>query len=66
MGLTMAEAMEAIARIKQAACFHESMSSRDFPGLWQDVYRVPTTKGDAYVKFQVFCHPREARIVFAS
>ena len=57
MRLTMSEAIEAIAGIKPAACFYKSMSSRDFPGRWQDVYRVATLKGDAYVKFQVVLPP---------
>lgn len=50
MTLTMSEAMEAISAINQATHFYKSMSSTKFPGLWQDVYRVPTPKGDAYVK----------------
>lgn len=53
MMLTMSEAMAAIAGIHQATCFYKSMSSTDFPGMWQDVYHVPTPKGDAYVKFQI-------------
>jgi motility quorum-sensing regulator/GCU-specific mRNA interferase toxin len=53
MALTISESMAAIAGINQAACFYKSMSSTDFPGMWQDVYRVPTPKGDAYVKFQI-------------
>lgn len=54
MSLTMSEAMAAIVSINQATCFYKSMSSTDFPGRWQDVYRVPTPKGDAYVKFQIW------------
>lgn len=57
MTLTMPEAMAAIAGINQATCFYKSMSSTDFPGLWQDVYHVPTPKGDAYVKFQISLPP---------
>ena len=33
-------------------CFFKSMTSYHDTNLWQDVYRVPTPKGDAYVKFQ--------------
>ena len=53
MMLTVQEALAAIAGINQVTCFHKSMPSKDFPGLWQDVYRVPTSKGDAYIKFQI-------------
>lgn len=57
MTLTMSEAMAAISAINQATHFYKSMSSTNFPGLWQDVYRVPTPKGDAYVKFQITLPP---------
>ncbi len=57
MTLTLSEAMAAIASIQSATCFYKSMSSTEFPGRWQDVYRVPTPKGEAYVKFQITLPP---------
>ena len=53
MALTMAEAIAAIAAINQATCFFKSMTSSQNSTYWQDVYRVPTVNGDAYVKFQI-------------
>lgn len=57
MALTMADAMAAIAAINQATCFFKSMTSTQNPNWWQDVYRVPTVNGDAYVKFQITIPP---------
>lgn len=57
MALTMGEAMAAIAAINQATCFFKAMTSTQNPNWWQDVYRVPTVRGDAYVKFQITIPP---------
>lgn len=52
MRLTIVEAVAALAAINATGCFYKSMTSYHDDKLWQDVYRVPTPKGDAYVKFQ--------------
>ena len=53
MKLTIVEAVAALAAINATRCFYKSMTSYHDANLWQDVYRVPTPKGDAYVKFQL-------------
>ena len=57
MRLTIVEAVAALAAINAAGCFYKSMTSYHDTNLWQDVYRVPTPKGDAYVKFQLVQPP---------
>lgn len=57
MRLSIVEAVAAIAAINSTGCFYKSMTSYHDANLWQDVYRVPTPKGDAYVKFQLVQPP---------
>lgn len=50
MGLTTAEAIGVIATIMPAH-FYKTMPSKQNGRFFQDVYRVPTRAGPAYVKF---------------
>ena len=57
MKLATVEAVAAIAAIDATGCFYKAMTSYHDANLWQDVYRVPTPKGDANVKFQLVQPP---------
>lgn len=50
MGLTPEEALAAIAAL-QRRHLHKSMTTVADHKVWQDVYRCPTDRGLAYVKF---------------
>jgi hypothetical protein len=49
--------MAVIASLDLTTHFKKSMPSTDFPGMWQDVYNVPTPQGEAYVKIQMSLRP---------
>ncbi|MFC7521024.1 type II toxin-antitoxin system MqsR family toxin [Xanthomonas populi] len=57
MRLSEQEAEAAILAMDPTACFYKSMTSMANETLWQDVYHVPTPKGAAYVKVQLYLPP---------
>lgn len=50
MGLTSVD-MLAVVQSVTSNHFYKTMASKQNPGVWQDVYRVPASGGMAYVKF---------------
>lgn len=57
MRLSAQEAKAAILAMNPAVCFYKSMTSFANEALWQDVYHVPTSRGVAYVKVQLYIPP---------
>lgn len=50
MGLTSTEMLDAVAGTASTH-FYKTMPADKNPGVWQDVYRVPTPAGMAYMKY---------------
>lgn len=57
MKLSEQEAKAAILAMDPDLCFYKSMTSFANESMWQDVYHVPTSKGLAYVKVQLYIPP---------
>lgn len=57
MRLSEQEAKAAILAMDPDLCFYKSMTSFANESMWQDVYHIPTGKGVAYVKVQLYIPP---------
>lgn len=63
MGFSLSELVEIVCGI-EARCFYKSMTTLHDHKLWQDVYIVTTSAGEAYVKVTSFADSRPPVIQF--